>query len=132
MATENAAVIAELARRFEQGDWAGVSALLTDDAKLQPPEGWPEAGPFFGRDAVVGEFRRIQETWGTNRVAVTSLAEGQDRLVAQIDWSVEGATSGLPTELTVFVAIRLAGRLISSYSAFWGRAEALEAAGLQR
>jgi ketosteroid isomerase-like protein len=123
-------VVAELARQFEQGDWDRVRAVFTEDARLQPPDGWPEAGPFFGRDAIVREFRRIQETWGTNRVAVAGLAEEEDRLVVQIDWSVEGATSGLPTQLTVFVAIQLDGQRISGYRACWDRAEALEAAEL--
>jgi len=130
MSEENIEVAAELARQFEQGDWARVGALFTDDATLQPPEGWPEAGPFFGRDTIVREFRRIHEIWRTNRAAVAGLAEAEDRLVVQIDWSVEGATSGLPTQLTVFAAIRLDGRRISSYRAYWDRAHALEAAAL--
>jgi ketosteroid isomerase-like protein len=130
MSQENVEVVAELARQFEQGDWDRVRAVFTEDARLQPPDGWPEAGPFFGRDAIVREFRRIQETWGTNRVAVAGLAEEEDRLVVQIDWSVEGATSGLPTQLTVFVAIQLDGQRISGYRAYWDRAEALEAAEL--
>jgi hypothetical protein len=50
-------------------------------------------------------------------------------LVVRIDWGVEGATSGLPTQLTVF-AIRLDGQLISGYRAYWDRGTALEAAGL--
>jgi hypothetical protein len=79
MSQESFEVVAELARDFEQGDWVRVRALFTDDAELQPPEGWPEAGPFFGRNAIVREFRRIQETWGTNRVAVAGLAEEEDR-----------------------------------------------------
>jgi ketosteroid isomerase-like protein len=130
MSQENVEIFAELARQFEQGDWARVGALFTDDAKLQPPEGWPEAGPFFGRDAIVREFRRIQETWGTNRVAVVPVAEDENQLVVQVDWSVEGATSGLPTQLTVFVAIRLDGQRISGYCAYWDRVKALEAVGL--
>jgi ketosteroid isomerase-like protein len=132
MAEEDFEVVAELGRRFEQGDWARVGALFTDDAKLQPPDGWPEAGPFSGRDAIVREFRRIHEIWGTNRVAVVLLADGADQVVVQINWRVEGATSGVPTELTVFVAIRLEGQRISTYRTYWDRAEALAAAGLQK
>jgi ketosteroid isomerase-like protein len=130
MPGQRSEVVAELARAFEQGDWTRAGAVFTDDVELKPPEGWPEAGPFFGRDAAVREFRRIQEIWQTNRVGVEIVAEQGDRLVARIEWSVEGATSGLPTEMTVFAAIRLEGRRIASYVSFWDRSEALAAAGL--
>jgi hypothetical protein len=44
---------------------------------------------------------------------------------------VEGATSGVPGDMTIFAAVRFEGAQIAEYRAFWNRAEALKAAGLR-
>src|SRR4051794_3020354 len=124
-------IIVEAVRLFEAGDWDEFGARFTDDAELHPPEGWPEAGPFFGRAAIVREFRRIQEVWGANRVAITDPTGRNGRMVVRLDWSGEGGSSGLPVEMTVFVAVSLDDHRISAYRGYWDRAKALEAAGLR-
>jgi hypothetical protein len=32
---------------------------------MRTPEGWPEPGPYVGREAVMREFEQLQETWDT-------------------------------------------------------------------
>jgi hypothetical protein len=129
MSQESFEVVAELARDFEQGDWVRVRALFTDDAELQPPEGWPEAGPFLAETPSFGSSGASKKPGERTEWRSPVSPKRKIGLVVRIDWGVEGATSGLPTQLTVF-AIRLDGQLISGYRAYWDRGKALEAAGL--
>ena len=89
------------------------------------------AGPFFGRTAIVDEFRRLHESWGANRVLIEEQIERDDWLVVRLRWIVEGATSGVPGDMTIFTAVRYEGAQIAEYRAFWNRTEALEATGLE-
>jgi hypothetical protein len=64
------------------------------------------------------------------RVLIEEQIEHDDWLVVRFRWIVEGATSGVPGDMTIFTAVRFEGTQIAEYRAFWDRAEALEAAGL--
>jgi hypothetical protein len=64
MSQENVEVVVEGIRRFEASDFEGVSRRWHPDSWITGPEGWPERGPFEGRDAVLGQFRRLAADWG--------------------------------------------------------------------
>jgi hypothetical protein len=58
MSEENVEVILEQIRRFEANDVPGAISLWHEDGRMTGPEGWPEPGPFEGRDAVTDQARR--------------------------------------------------------------------------
>jgi ketosteroid isomerase-like protein len=128
--TENMEVVREAARLFEAADWQGFGELFTENAELKAVDDWPEPGPFHGRADVVAEFRRLQESWGTNRVVIEEATGEGDWMVVGFRWIVEGASSGLPGEMKIFVAGRFEDAQFAQYLSFWEREEALEAAGL--
>jgi hypothetical protein len=37
--------------------------LYDPDIAMRSAEGWPEPGPYFGREAVMREFEQLRETW---------------------------------------------------------------------
>jgi ketosteroid isomerase-like protein len=92
--------------------------------------GWPEPGPFVGRDAALAETKRLTE-WGENRYTdIDVVADEGDWVVVAFRWHVRGAGSGIATQLDVAVAVRVKeGRIIEWHNR-WSRDEALEAAGL--
>ena len=118
------------ARLFEAGDWDGFTTLFTEEVSLWALEGWPEPGPFFGRTAVVDEFRRLQESWGANQVLIEDRIERDDWLVARFRWIVTGASSGVPGDMTIFAAVRFEDQLIAEWRSYWHHDQALAAAGM--
>jgi len=50
---------------FNAGDMEAVREILDPDVAVgRELEGWPETGPFVGRDAVMRGWERNREAWG--------------------------------------------------------------------
>jgi SnoaL-like domain len=130
MSEANIEIYTGVVRLFETGDWDGFGAAFAETAGLWGPDEWPEPGPFFGRAAVVEQFRRLHESWGMNRVLIEDHSDHGDWLLVRIRWVVEGATSELPVEMTNFHSIRFEGDQIAEFHGTRDRVKALEAAGL--
>ncbi len=131
MSRENVGVVREAIRRFTAGDMEGVSELYSEDALAVAPEGWPEAGRFEGRDAVIRQFRRLAEDWERQSMEVDEEKTGDDWVVLKQVWGAQGAGSGVPLQMTLFGAYRLESGKIAEARFFWERADALEAVGLR-
>jgi len=56
-------VVLESTRRFVEADYSGLAALYTPGAVGNAPEGWPEAGPWKGREAVMAQYETLREDW---------------------------------------------------------------------
>ena len=68
-----------------------------------PFRGWPEPGPFVGRDAALAEVERLIE-WGEIRFTdIDVVADEGDWVVVAYRWHVRGAGSGIETHLDVAV-----------------------------
>jgi hypothetical protein len=96
---ENVDVVLDGVRRFEAGDFDGVAQRWHPNSRITGPEGRAEPGPFEGRDAVIGQFRRLAANWGQNSVSdLEVVADREDWLVGTFRWEVRGpaqAGSGL-------------------------------------
>jgi ketosteroid isomerase-like protein len=131
MSEENVEVVLEGIRRFEAFDFGGVSRRWHPDSWITGPEGWPERGPFEGRDAVLGQFRRLAADWGKNRVSsIQVVADRADWVVVTFRWEVRGERSGAATASNLAAAYRLREGKISEAHFRWTPEDALEAAGL--
>jgi ketosteroid isomerase-like protein len=133
MSEENVEVVLEVFRRFQANDFDGLVALYHPDSRITAPEGWPEPGPFEGRDAVIGQFRRLAADWGEQGFSHIELAADRaDWVVFTFQWDVRGAESGIAATSKMAVACRLEGAQIAEGHYRWSREEALEAAGLSK
>ena len=56
MSQENVELDMESVRRFKPGDLDEWAELWSPEARMNPPEDWPEPGPFVGLDAVTEQF----------------------------------------------------------------------------
>jgi ketosteroid isomerase-like protein len=129
MSKENVEIVLAAVNRFEEGKrfrtrWA-------KDAFVTAPDGWPEAGPFRGREAILRQFERLRSDWAENRFPeIEVLAEEGEWVVIRARWQTRGAGSGIENEVDVAMAFRITdGHLVEGH-ARWEPTEALEAAGL--
>ena len=111
------------------GDMDALRELYDPDIIWRPPEGWPEPGPYVGRDAVMHQLEQMRETWDADALELISdfIVVG-DRVAVRLIWRGVGHGPGLDMELTGVYTVRK-GR-IASIEFFWDHAEALETLGL--
>jgi ketosteroid isomerase-like protein len=128
MSQENVGFISAALETWNTGNMDAVRELFDPDVIVRLPEGWPEPGPFVGREEVIRQFARNREAWEIDTLKPIDLIDAGDRVVVRFVWS--GAGRGLESrmEFTAVYTIRK-GRIFYQES-FWDHAEALEALGL--
>ena len=102
--------------------------LQDPDVIARAPEGWPEPGPFVGRESLMRQFKQMRETWDADAFEVISLIDVADRVVARFIWRGVGHGPESNMEFTSVSTVRK-GRIVYQ-EFFWDHAEALEAVGL--
>src|SRR6266508_5442877 len=97
MSQENVEIVLEGFRRAEANDLEGIAALTHPEIRGSAVSGWPEPGPFVGRDAALAETKRLIE-WGNNRwTDIVVVADEGDWVVVAYRWHVRSAGSGIET-----------------------------------
>jgi hypothetical protein len=131
MSQENVEFVLEGFRLAEANDLEAIAARTHLEVRGSAVRGWPEPGPFVGRDAVLAETKRLIE-WGENRFSdFEVVADEGDWVVVAYRWHVRGAGSGIETDFDVASAVRMKDALVIEWHNRWNRDEALEAAGLR-
>jgi N-acetylglutamate synthase-like GNAT family acetyltransferase len=127
----SAEVFLEAASRLTAGDFDGFAELLTPDVTTSGVEGWPEPGPFTGRDAVVRQFRRIVADFEAQRFSdFEVVAEERDWSVLEYRWHVRGVGSQAETHFDFAVAVRVNDAHLAEMHFRRTREGALAAAGM--
>ena len=62
MSRENVEVVLAAYAAWGAGEWEAQRASLDPDVFMRMAEGWPEPGPFLGRDAVERQLRQMRDT----------------------------------------------------------------------
>ena len=65
MSQENVEVVRAGFEAWNAGDMDAYGELLDPDVIIRMPEGWPEPGPFVGREAVLREFKQARDCLGS-------------------------------------------------------------------
>jgi ketosteroid isomerase-like protein len=131
MSQENVEITLESFQRFRPSGLDEWARMLHPDAEITAPNGWPEQGPFIGREAVLRQFKRMVADWSEVRFEDIELAaESGDWVVMTWRWITRGATSGITAEFDLAGAFRIEDGLIIEGHFRWNRDEALGAAGL--
>jgi hypothetical protein len=108
---------------------AAFRELYHPDAIMRMVEGWPEPGPYFGRDAVMREYEQLREAWDADDVIlIDHSGDVGDRVAVRFSWRGAGRGPGADLELTCVFTVRKGSILAAEY--FRDYAEALEAVGL--
>jgi ketosteroid isomerase-like protein len=106
-----------------------VRELYHPDVIVRFAEGWPEPGPFVGREAIMRQWRQQRETWDADALEPTSdFVEAGDRVAVRFIWHGAGHGPEADMEFTGVSTVRK-GRIFY-VEFFWDHAEALETLGL--
>jgi ketosteroid isomerase-like protein len=118
-------------RLIEANDFERWRALWHPECRATAPPGWPEQGPFDGRDAIVAQFKRLTSDWEEHHFDdVVVEADSGEWVVVTFRWCTRGVASGMDTHFDMSVANRVQnGKFVEAHFR-WNREEALEAAGL--
>lgn len=130
MSQENIEVVRAAFEVWNTRDMAALRETYDPDAMIvRSLEGWPEAGPIVGREALIRYFEQLRETWdGDTMEPASDLIEAGERVVVRQLWCGEGQGPGLRLEFTVVYTLRKGKIFLVEF--FWDHAEALDTLGL--
>ena len=129
MSRENVEIVRAGMEAWNAHDMDVLRETYAEDVVTWPPEGWPEAGPFIGRDLVIGQWERMRDTWDSDEVEMLAdYIDAGDRVAVRMMWRGRGERSDVAAEATGIFTIR--NGKVRTAEFFWRHAEALEALGL--
>lgn len=131
MSQENVEIVREAFRCFDPNDLTEFAALWHPESRMTPGDGWPEPGPFIGREAIVRQFERFVADVSENRFEkVEVAADSGEWVVMTWRWRTRGEASGIETHIDLAGAFRAQDGMIIETHFRWNPEDALEAAGL--
>jgi ketosteroid isomerase-like protein len=129
MSQENVEVVRALYDAWNAGTMDVVRQACDPEIIMRTPEGWPEPGPYFGRDAVMRAFEQIRETFDSDwQELISDLVHAGDRVAVRTVWHGVGHGPELKQESTPVFTVRR-GRVFH-IEFFSDHAKALETLGL--
>ena len=129
MSQENLEVVQAMGDAWNAEDMDALREVYDPDVIVRAPAGWPEPGPFVGREAVMRQWERNRESWDADTFeAVGDPIDAGDRVVVRLMWTGVGRGPRTQLEFTAVYTVRK-GK-VSYQESFWDHAEALEAVGL--
>ena len=129
MSQENVEIVRAGIEAWNVGDMAGLRETYDPDAVLRMAEGWPEPGPYMGREAVMRQFELAREAWDNDAIElIGDFVHAADRVVVRTIWHGVGHGPESSIELTAIYTVRNGRVLYQEF--FRDYAQALEAVGL--
>jgi uncharacterized protein len=129
MSQENVEVVRAVFEAWNAGDMHAVRESYDPGIIWRPPEGWPEPGPYAGREAVMRQLEQLRETWDADAFELISdFIDVGDRVAVRLIWRTTGHGPEANMEFTGVYTVRK-GRMLA-IEFFWDHAKALEALGL--
>ena len=128
MSEENVEVVRAGFETWNAPDMDAYRGLLDPDVVWRPAEGWPEPGPYVGREAVMRQLEQLRETWDNDSFELISdFVDVGDRVAVRFIWRGAGHGPEANIEATGVYTVRK-GRIGIEF--FWDHAEALATLGL--
>jgi ketosteroid isomerase-like protein len=129
MSQENVEVIRAAYEAWNAGETDALRELHDPDVIARYGPGWPEPGPFVGREAVMRQIEQLRETWESSAAEpIADFVDAGDRVVARFVWRGLGHGPAFAMEGSAVYTMRK-GRIFG-IEYFTNHAHALEAAGL--
>ncbi len=98
MSQENVEIVRAAFEAWNAGDMDALRELYDPDVIVRAAEGWPEPGPFVGREAVMRQLEQLRETWDADALEpISDFIDGADRVAVRFIW--RGAGHGPDVEL---------------------------------
>jgi len=126
---QNVEIVREVLAAWNAGDMDAVCELHDPDVIMRMAEGWPEPGPFTGREAFMGELERLRDAFDANALEpISDYIDVGDRVVVRYRWRGAGRGPEASFEFSQIITLRK-GRVIA-VDQVWDHREALKAVGL--
>jgi ketosteroid isomerase-like protein len=107
MSQENVEVVRAGFEAWNAGDMDAYGQLLHPYVLWRPPEGWPERGPFVGREAVMRELKQVRDTWETDAAEpISEPIDAGDKVLVRFYWRLRGQGPDASTEITCLYTVR--------------------------
>jgi ketosteroid isomerase-like protein len=130
MSQENVEIVRAGFEIWNAQDMDAFRDLLHSDVVLRNPEGWPEPGPFVGREAVMDQLEQSRAIWDHDELEpIGEFIEAGGCVFIRDVWHGRGRSPDADMEFTHVFTMRKG--LISFVEIYWDHAEALEAVGLR-
>jgi ketosteroid isomerase-like protein len=126
---ENVEVVKAAFDAWNAGDMDRLRDMYDPNVVLHMVPGWPEPGPYAGREAVMRQFAQLREAWDADVVEPISFVDVGDRVVVRQIWRGFGRGPDANIDLTIICTFRQ-GRVVS-LEYFRDHADALKAVGLE-
>ena len=127
MSNENVEIVRASLEAWNERDMDAMRERYAEDVVTWPPEGWPEEGPFVGRDTVMAQWERMRGLWDEDEVEMLAdYTEVADRVAVRMTW--RDRSSHADSGATAVFTIRDGRIRIAEF--FWDHAETLETVGL--
>lgn len=132
MSEANLEIVRAAVRAFNERDIETTRRIFAPDIVMYAPEGWPEAGPEHGIEAVLQQFERLAADWEHQVMSITGEEAAGDRVVIRLHWDTRSAATGIPMTMDISGVYRLSGGRVKELRFLWDHDAALDAAGLRR
>ena len=121
---QNIEIVRAALEAWNAGKMDVVLESIHPEAVMGAPEGWPEPGPFLGRDAIARQFGQLRETYDRDAVEVVSdFAAAGDRVAVRLIW--RGTGRGPQSNLEWTLVFTIIDGKVRALHVFWDHAEAL-------
>jgi ketosteroid isomerase-like protein len=129
MSQENVEIVRAAVEAWNAGDMDAVRESFDPEIVTRTPEGWPEPGPFVGREAAMRQYQQLRGTYEDELIELVGDFVGVgDRVAVRLIWRGVGRGPESNLEWTCVYTVRKGKILNIDY--FWDHAEALEVVGL--
>ena len=129
MSQENVDVVRAGLAAWNAGDMDAVRETHDPNVIARALEGWPEPGPFVGRDEVMRQFERLRAAWDADALEpISDFLDAGDRVIVRV--ILHGAGFGPEVNLECTIVYTVRERRVFYIEYFWNHDAALEAAGL--
>jgi ketosteroid isomerase-like protein len=129
MSRENVEIVRADIEAWNARDTDAFADMHDPDVILRNPEGWPEPGPYVGREAVLRQFGEARALWDSDVLEpVSDFIDAADRVVVRTIW--RGVRHGLESALEFTIVFTVRKGKVFGLEYFWDHAEALETLGL--
>jgi ketosteroid isomerase-like protein len=129
MSQENVDVVRAGMEAWNARDMDALRETYAEDVVTWPPTGWPEAGPFVGRDTVMGQWEGMRESWEDDEVEMLAdYIDAADRVAVRMIWRDRGHGPEAGAQATGIFTIRNGKIRVAEF--FWDHSEALATLGL--
>ena len=107
MSQENVEVVESMGEAWNAGDMHALRELYDPDVIMRAAEGWPEPGPYVGREAVTRQWEEQREAFDADAIEpISDFIEAADRVVVRVIWHGAGHGPEANLELTAVFTVR--------------------------